>query len=550
VWVKDIYDVAVIGGGVNGTGIARDCAMRGLKVILLDKEDLSAGTTGACSGMIHGGLRYLYSDVGTTKVSCQDSGYIRKIAPHLIFRIPFIAPVLERGLFSRIFLELMEAYFTAYDRFAPLKSGKPHTRLSREEALRLAPGLSPRIIGAVTMDEWGIDPFRLCVANALSAQEHGAEVQNHTEVIDFIRPENNGIAGVKVKNLLTREVGLISARIVMNAAGPWLTRIGRTAGVEVRIRPAKGIHLVFDRRISNLAIDTSAIDGRQIFLMPHENTSILGTTDDDFYGDPDSLTVTEDEVEYLLQGMERVFPGIRDHRIIRAFAGIRPTLYAWGGSEDSLYREHEIFDHETRDGLKGLITIAGGKLASYRLMSEQATDLICKKLGIKVNCRTRLEALPGGEKEVSVEELAKRFSLPMYVIKRMIYRQGARAERILEMIKDDPSGGNLICRCEPVTEAEIRYCIRNEWVKTLADLRRRTRMGSGPCQGSGCTVAAAQIMAEELKLSPEESQQLIFDFLKERWKGKAPILKGIQLSQEELNQAKHLCVGSFDKMFK
>ncbi len=546
--MKDIYDVAVIGGGVNGTGIARDCAMRGLKVILLEKKDLSAGTTGACSGMIHGGLRYLYSDVGITKVSCLDSGYIRKIARHLTFRIPFIAPVLGKGFFSRAFLELMEAYFTAYDRFAPLKSGKPHTRLSREEALRLEPGLSPRIIGAVTTDEWGIDPFRLCVANALSAQEHGAEIQNHTEAIDFIRPENNGVTGIKVRNSLTKEINLISARIVMNAAGPWLTRIGQIAGVELRLRPAKGIHLVFDRRLSNLAITTSAIDGRQIFLMPHENTSILGTTDDDFYGDPDSLTVTEDEIEYLLQGIEMVFPGIRDHRVIRAFAGIRPTLYAWGRSEDSLYREHEIFDHEVRDGEKGLITIAGGKLASYRLMSEQATDLICEKLGIKAGCRTHLEALPGGEKEVDVEGLSRRFSLPMYVVKRIVYRQGARGERILEMIRDDPSGGNLICRCEPVTEAEIRYCIRNEWVETLADLRRRTRLGSGPCQGSGCTVMAAQIMAEELKLSPEETQRLIFDFLCERWKGKAPILRGIQLSQEELNQAKYLCVGSFDKI--
>jgi len=530
------FQVAVIGGGVNGSGIARDLALRGIHTVLLEKNDFSSGTTGACSGMIHGGPRYLQSDVQTTKNSCLDSGYIQKIAPHLLFRIPFLTPIPRSTPFARIFLELLETYFEAYDRFSPLKRGKPHTRLSREEALELEPGINPDIVGAVTMDEWGIDTFRLCAMNALSAAEAGAEVRNHTEVSGFLK-EGNRVRGLRVRNLFTGAEETIRAEIVMNAAGPWLPQVAWLAGAEVKIRPGKGVHLIFDRRISNIAIFTFAIDGRQIFLMPHENGSILGTTDDDYYGSLDQLEATQDEIEYLLEGIERVFPPVRRGRISRVMTGIRITLYAWGKNEDSLSREHEIVDHEEKNGIPGFLTIAGGKLASYRLMSEEAADLICRKLGVNSPCRTHLLPLPGGDRPVNRDALAETYRIPPYLAERLIHRYGSRVDEVLEGSRKDLSLLSIVCRCEPVIEAEIRYAIRKEWARNLVDLRRRTKLGTGPCQGCRCAQRAALILAEEMQLSPGQVKRLIRDFLAERWRGKAPILAQDQLAQEELTQA-------------
>ncbi|HLB59412.1 MAG TPA: FAD-dependent oxidoreductase, partial [Bdellovibrionota bacterium] len=164
------FDVIIIGGGINGTGVARDCALRGLKPLLLERYDLSVGATWASSGMIHGGLRYLLYDVKTTKNSCIDSGYIQQIAPFCLFRLPFLYPVIPGETLN---VELLEAFFETYDRYAPLKNGKKHCRLTKAEVLELEPGITDRVQGAITFDEWGIDATRLCILNAKDAEHHG-----------------------------------------------------------------------------------------------------------------------------------------------------------------------------------------------------------------------------------------------------------------------------------------------------------------------------------------------------------------------------------------
>ncbi|MBI5119333.1 FAD-dependent oxidoreductase [Candidatus Poribacteria bacterium] len=538
------YDVLIIGGGINGVGIARDCALRGFKTILIEKKDFSAGATGTCSGMIHGGPRYLEYDIATTRSSCLDSGYIQKIAPFLLFRIPFIFPVLKGDKYN---IELIETFMEAYDEFVALKNGRPHTRLTRTDAMKLEPGLTDRIVGGVTMDEWGCSPFRLCILNALSAHRYGAEIRNHSLVEKLLIDESRQVIGAKVRNTLTGEHEELRARIVFNAGGPWSPQIAKMAGAQVKIRPAKGAHLVFDRRLSNVAITAETIDGRSIFVIPYENTSLVGTTDDDYYGDMDNVTVTRDEVQYLLEGIERVFPSIRRERIIRAFAGVRPTLYDWRKNEDELSREHAVFDHEQTDGVKGLLSIAGGKLASYRLMSEHATDVICQKLGVPAKCRTHLEALPGGEGNVNLHEAAAEHDVPAYILQRLYQRYGTEYAKVLA---EEPkeSARSVICQCESITEAEIRHVIRHEWARTLDDVRRRTRLGGGPCQGRRCTLAAASILAEELHLGPDELTGIALEFLQERWKGKVPILSGLQLAQEEIGHASHFLSANIHQM--
>ncbi|MFA6033354.1 MAG: glycerol-3-phosphate dehydrogenase/oxidase [Myxococcota bacterium] len=544
------FDVIVVGAGVNGTGVARDAAMRGLKVLLLDKRDICSGATGTCSGMIHGGIRYMLNDLKVTKLSCLDSGYIQKIAPHMLFRIPFLMAIPGKGTLPRkVFLELTEVFMEAYDKYQPLKNGMKHTRLSPEEAIRLEPGLRRDITGAVTFDEWGIDVFRLCAMNAKSAEEHGAVVRNYTEVLSLMR-DGESVTGVVCRDFLSGERLEFRGRLVVNVTGPWSAAFSKRIGVEVKLRPAKGVHLIYGRRICNNAITATAVDGRQIFLCPHQKGTILGTTDDDYYGDMDNVTATQDDVNYLQQGIESVFPDIRKHRAIRTMAGVRPTLYEDQKYEDNLTREHLVFDHEAREGVRGLVSMAGGKLASYRIMSQDCTDLICKKLGAGTACTTHLEPLPGGDALPDTAELSRQYGVPEYAVDRMVFRHGSRALAILEMIRAEPRMGDFICRCDPVTEAELRHCIRNEWVRRLSDLRRRTRLATGPCQGTRCALRAAAVMADELKLNSAEMYAQAFTLLEDRWEGIRPVLTGAQMQQEEMRAASLFGVGRLQDLMQ
>ncbi len=537
--MAESFDLIVVGGGCNGTGIARDAAMRGMTVLLVEKNDFAAGTTGASSGMIHGGPRYLQYEVGTTKKACRDAGYIRKIAPHLCFRIPFLVPVLDEDGSSRwrnrLTLELMETFFEVYDRFSKLKGGKSHTRLSRDEVRSLEPAIPPTVDGAVTFDEWGIDTNRLCVANALAAAEYGAKIRNHTLVTRVIR-EGNRVTGIKTRDVISGDPTTYYGRIIFNATGPWSPQFAELARCHVKIRGGKGIHLILDRRLTNMAIVSKCIDGRQIFITPHENTTIIGTTDDDFYGDLDNIAVTEDEVKYLIEGIEPVFPEVHKARIISTWRGVRPTIYGTDCYEDELSRDHLIIDHSQTEAVDGFISMIGGKLASFREMSEEATDLIAKKLDVSSKCRTHLVPLPGGEETPDVRATAEQCGLDTYVVRRLSYRQGSRAKLILDEACTDVPEKTVICPCEPVTAAEISYVARNEWAESLDDLFRRTRVGSGACQGALCAVPALSCLASVKEWSADRSIKDLKHFLNRQWQARKNILTGEQLVQEEINQ--------------
>src|ERR1041385_5241933 len=212
-------DVVVIGGGVNGTGVARDCALRGMKVALFERNDIAFGASGNSSGMIHGGPRYLTYDPDVTYTSCLDSGHIQRIAPHLLFRIPFLMPVNKRTG-SKLNLLALDSFFSVYDKYQPLKRGKRHLRLSAEDLRHLEPGLSGDIEGGITFDEWGIDGVRLCVGNAVDAFEHGAEVRTHTTVTEIMQRDGR-VTGVRFHDRESGEVGARTAKVVVNATGAW-----------------------------------------------------------------------------------------------------------------------------------------------------------------------------------------------------------------------------------------------------------------------------------------------------------------------------------------
>jgi glycerol-3-phosphate dehydrogenase len=529
--------VVVLGGGVNGAGVARDCAMRGLRVLLLERADLGVGASGNSSGMIHGGIRYMLSDRKVTALACRDSGYIQRIAPHLLFRIPFLMPFASRGeaatLVDRATWYATEVYVGTYDLFQPLKRGKPSTRLSPEELYALEPGLRPGLAGAVTLDEWGIDAFRLCVLNALDAAARGAEVRTWTEGRELLR-DGGRVAGVRWRDLVTGEEGEARAPVVFNATGAWSPAFARRSGARVPMRPGKGVHLTLDRRYSNYGVICAAVDGRQMFLMPHESESIVGTTDDDYYGDPDDLEATNDEVEYLLEGAASLVPGVRAARITRAWCGLRTTIHAYGPNEDALSREHQLHDGAA-EGLAGLLSFVGGKLASYRAQAQEVTDRIMELLGRpRGTCRTHEVPLPGGDEVPDPARLAEDGLVAAPVVARLVYRHGSLAREVLRLVREDPRLGLVLCRDEGILAAEVVYCARHEQVRRLQDLRRRCRVALGACGGVDCARIAAQLTGRELGWDADRIRAELADLLDQGWRERRAVLDGAQLAQEEL----------------
>ncbi|HKY36030.1 MAG TPA: FAD-dependent oxidoreductase [Polyangiaceae bacterium] len=509
-------DVIVIGGGVNGVGVLRDATLRGFSVSLFERNDLAFGASGNSSGMIHGGPRYLSYDPDVTYSSCLDSGHIQRVAPHLLFRIPFLMPVFETGgLLAKATLAAYDGFFTLYDKYQPLKAGKPHTRLSPGDVEALEPGLIPSQ-GGVSFDEWGIDGVRLCVANARDAIERRAEVRVHTTVLEILRREDGSAYGVRYRDRLSGDVGVRTARVVVNATGAWAPLTASLSGLKpeaARIRPGKGIHVFLDRRVTNYAIVAKAIDGRQVFLMPWQNSSVLGTTDDDYYGDLDDVVATGDEVRYLFQAVERVFPSIREARAIGTSGGVRPTLFGWGLNEDQLSREHEILDH-AKDGADGLYSMVGGKLASYRLFSEEMTDVIAKRLGRGKPCQSHTLTLPGGDEVIDPMRLVMVGGMEAVTATRLEYRHGSRSLRVLERMRRDPREAAVLCTCEPVTVAEVRYVVDQELASNVEDVSRRTRLGLGACGGMRCALRCGRIVADATGKSPEQGLSMALRFLR------------------------------------
>jgi glycerol-3-phosphate dehydrogenase len=539
-----MFDVIVIGGGINGTGVARDCALRGLRVALFEKNDLAFGASGNNSGMIHGGVRYLTDHPEVTEQSCRDSGYIQAIAPNLLFRIPFLFPIPKDSRTAGVVLAAVDAYFSYYDRYQPLKHGKPHTRLTPSEVRRLEPGLTTELAGAITFDEWGTDANRLCVLNALDAREHGARICVHTEVEALLREHGEDgtqgrISGVVTRDALTGVRETVTAKLVVNATGAWAPITAALGGdTSTKVRPGKGIHVCFDRRISNYAVVSHAIDGRQIFAMPWGNLSWIGTTDDDYFGDLDDMRATTDEVRYLVSGVARVLPSIRDARIIGTTVGARPTLYAYGPTEDALSREHEIVDHAKKDGVPGLYSMIGGKLASFRLFAEEMSDVVAKELGRRTSCTTHSTALPGGDIVVPPRPIAEKFGVPELAVRRLVYRHGSRADAVLGRTSKSRDERAVVCACEPVLECEVRHACKEEGARTLEDVARRTRLGLGACGGMRCAHRGAQLVAEEHGYSPRVAHGLAARFLVERYQSRAMAIDGAQAQQEELLAAR------------
>ncbi len=514
------FDVIIVGGGATGAGTARDCARRGLHVLLLERSDIATGATGRNHGLLHSGARYAVTDNESAEECIKENRILRHIASHCVEET------------DGLFLTLPEDDLAYQSKFveACRSAGIQAEVMDPKEALRLEPSANPSIIGAVRVPDGAVDPFRLTASNILDAKAHGAVVLTYHEVTDFLKVGNR-ITGVQAVDHKTKEIKRYYADVVVNAGGIWGHDIAAKAGVQVGMMPAKGALLIFGHRVNRMVLNRCRKPADADILVPGDTICLIGTTSTKVpFEEVDNMLVTAKEVDILLREGEKLAPALAQTRILRAYAGVRPLV----ASDDdptgrSVSRGIVVLDHATRDGIEGFVTITGGKLMTYRLMAEWTTDLVCKKLGVTAACSTALEKLPGSREEE--EEVVKRVvSLPLAQRRSSIARHGELAEKLAG---NTPVDNSLVCECEEVSIGEVKYALNELDVNNLVDLRRRTRVGMGTCQGELCACRAAGVMSGEGKYCAKRAKEDLASFLNERWKGMAPIAWGDTLRESE-----------------
>lgn len=517
---SDVFDVVVIGGGITGAGVARDCSRRGLNAVLLERYDISTGATGRNHGLLHSGARYAVTDRESAEECIKENMILKRIASHCIEET------------NGLFLTLPEDDINYQAKFVEAcnLAGIRADIIDPKEALLLEPSANPSIVGAVKVPDGSVDPFRLTASNMIDARDHGAKILTYHEVIGMLR-EQDRIIGVEVFDHKEKETKKIYASIVVNAGGIWGQHISMLAGVTVKMLPAKGSLLIFGHRVNNVVLNRCRKPADSDILVPGDTISLIGTTSMNIpYDEIDNMTVTPQEVDILIREGEKLAPRLAQTRILRAYAGVRPLVASDNDPTGrNVSRGIILLDHAERDGLQGYITITGGKLMTYRLMAEWATDLVCKKLNVSSPCTTAEERLPGSRE--NIEEINKKIvSLPATQRKAAIYRHGDLAEKLIDNTQLDNS---LVCECEGVSVGEVKYALDELNVKSLVDLRRRTRIGMGTCQGELCACRASGVMRSTERFCTKRAKDDLSSFLTERWKGIYPIAWGDTLRESE-----------------
>ncbi len=524
--------IVVIGGGSTGVGIARDLSMRGLDVTLLEQGNLTHGTTGRMHGLLHSGGRYAVADQASATECIEENRVLRDIASHCV--------EMTGGLFVKR-PEDTEEYFERKLEGCR-ECSIPAEVVSREEARAMEPHLAKDIDRAISVPDGAVDPFRLVVANAASAQEHGARIETHSTVTDLL-VEAGEVVGVEVEHDSgsgKRVHGTAGAREriradhVVNATGAWAGRLGEMAGVDIEVRPSKGVMTIMNVRQVDTVINRCRPKGDADIVVPHETTAILGTTDEEV-DDPADYPEKQWEVDLMIDSLSELVPVLAEARTIRSFWGVRP-LYEPPevGSDDptDITRDYFLLDHDERDALPGMTSIVGGKFTTYRMMGEEISDHICAKFGIEADCQTAEVPLPGSEEFSVLRDYMDEFGLRSPIGRRSVERLGSRAEAVLDTDGPNPT----VCDCEAVTRAEVQDAIEGSG-SDLNAVRIRTRASMGNCQGGLCS----HRLANELHGNYDEATTRAAwdELLQERWKGQRHALWGEQLSQAMLNYALH-----------
>lgn len=520
--VDGVYDLIVIGAGCNGAGIARDAAARGLRVALVEKEDIGSGTSSWSGRLIHGGLRYLeQGDLGLVRESLRERELLFRLAPHIVKPVPLMMPLYKHNARPAWMIRVA---MLAYDILSFDKSTVTHTILSRAKTLQRFPGICRDGLrgSAIFMDGQVIWSERLCTEITLAAHADGAHIYTWSKVDGFLE-EQGRICGVTFTDMLDGSRHKLRASLVVNAAGPWVDHVlgERRADERRQIGGAKGSHLIVDPfpgAPQDVVYYESRADGRLVLVIPWGERYMIGTTDKKFEDDPDTAKADGSEMEYLLGEVNQLIPGanLTPADVLYTYSGVRPLPYVPATNEWKVPRSHVIFDHAPQR--PGLLSIIGGKLTTYRSLAEETVDAIYKQLGRKAPpCTTRKSLFPGARvanTEQLIATLKENFAVAPTTVDRLVDIYGARAADVLELGHADPSLYAVFDRDSGAIGAELVFTFENEFCRTLTDaLIRRIMVGLNGTCGRDVLALAADILARRRGWSDERKQAEIASYL-------------------------------------
>jgi glycerol-3-phosphate dehydrogenase len=494
--VERSFDVLVIGGGITGAGVARDAAMRGLKVALVEASDFASGTSSRSSRLIHGGVRYLeHGQLHLVFEACRERRILASIAPHLVRPLQFMWPVYEK---ARIRLWKLRAGLFLYDALALGRNLGRHRTLSTHVVTALEPDLRHLgVVGGASYFDAATDDIRLTIATVLSARDAGAIVINHVSVHDLLMT-SDGVCGARAVDLRTGVDMEIRARVVVNAAGPWSDAIRRMAEPQARsaVRGTKGVHVaVPHERIRNNGALTllSPIDGRVMFVIPTGAFSIIGTTDTDYEGRPDRVRATVADITYLLRSANAFFPAahLTPGDVVAAWAGIRPLVASGDKNPGAASREHAI-----AWTVPGLLSVTGGKLTTYRAMAVDVMDTIARRYRVgHRRAPTHKTPLPGGD-VASIEDeyaMARATIGAPDIAEHLVRAYGTRWRELWQMASIDRTLAERLIPELPYIAAELEWGVRYEMARTLGDLLIRRLHVAYETRDHGLSIAPAVV---------------------------------------------------------
>jgi glycerol-3-phosphate dehydrogenase len=509
------FDLLVIGGGITGAGIARDAAMRGMAVALVEQRDLASGTSSRSSRLIHGGLRYLeQGQIRLVFEAARERKILLDTASHVVWPLEFLFPI-HHG--DRVPLWKLAAGLWVYDLLALFRTGHRHRVLGKRRALEAEPMLRERgLSGAALYADAQCDDARLVIATARGAIQYGAQVATWTAARSLIF-ENGRVAGAQVEDTLTGATATIRAGTVINAAGPWSDAIRRMEDPAARplLRTTRGVHIVVPReRIGHRHAITflSPIDGRVMFILPWGELSYIGTTDTETQEQPEAAEATEADTLYLLRSANARFPGAHLARedIVSSWAGLRPLVRDDAGTASDNSREHVIVDGRSR-----LITVTGGKLTTYRSMAAEAVDHAIRSLppkrrgGWPSESGTAREPLPGSEARDLAAFRTRGISvgLPADTVEHLLRHYGTESAGIINLGMGNRALFERLDRRHPAIAAEVIHAARRELAQTVEDvLVRRVHLYYELADhGVAAAPRVAELLAAELDWDAERA---------------------------------------------
>lgn len=501
-------DVLVIGGGITGAGTALDAVTRGLSTALVEARDFAGGTSSRSSKLFHGGLRYLEQlNLGLVREALRERDLaLATIAPHLVKPVSFLYPLRHPG-WERPYVG---AGLLLYDTMGGSRALPRHRHLTRARARTLCPALRPdALVGGIHYWDAQTDDARYTLTVLRTAAQHGATVRNSTEVTGLLR-EGGRVTGAELRDAETGRTCSVHAKVVVNCTGVWTDDIQALSGGRgrFRVRASKGVHIVVPRdRISS---DTGLIlrtETSVLFVIPWGNHWLVGTTDTDWTLDKTHPAASRTDIDYILRTINAVLSVPLTHDdIVGVYAGLRPLLAGESEHTSKLSREHAV-----ARPLPGLVTIAGGKYTTYRIMGKDAIDAAAVDLDRQVPASvTEHIALLGADGYRAaanrIDRLATIHALPTWRIRHLLDRYGTRLDEVLAPIADDPSLRDPLPGADEYLQAEIRYAATHEAAVHLDDiLTRRTRVClSVPHRGTDSAQAAAEIVADALGWDTEQ----------------------------------------------